>query len=104
MSRLAHQVFFKLTNRDEASVQSLVDACQKYLTGHNGVLDFAVGVREPRYDRPVNADYDVALHVVFADQSSHDAYQEAPRHLAFIQEQKPNWDVVQVFDSNLIDV
>lgn len=103
MSRLAHQVFFKLTNRDEASVQSLVDACQKYLTGHNGVLDFAVGVRESRYDRPVNVDYDVALHLVFADQPAHDAYQEAPRHLAFIQEQKPNWDVVQVFDSNLID-
>tara|TARA_A100001391_G_scaffold108816_1_gene73093 strand:- start:236 stop:550 length:315 start_codon:yes stop_codon:yes gene_type:complete len=103
MSRLAHQVFFKLKNRDEASVESLVAAAQKYLTGHDGALEFAVGVREPRYDRPVNADYDVALHVVFDNQASHDAYQVAPRHLAFIEEQKPNWDVVQVFDSNLRD-
>lgn len=103
MSRLAHQVFFKLNNRDEATVEALVNACQKYLTGHEGILDFAVGVREPRYDRPVNADYDVALHVVFDNQASHDAYQVAPRHLEFIEEQKSNWDVVQVFDSNLRD-
>lgn len=103
MSRLAHQVFFKLKNRDVASIDALVAACQKYLTGHDGVLDFAVGVREPRYDRPVNADYDVALHAVFADQAAHDAYQLAPRHLEFIHEQKANWDVVQVFDSNLSD-
>lgn len=103
MSRLAHQVFFKLKERDQASMDALVAACQKYLTEHDGVLDFAVGVREPRYDRPVNADYDIALHVVFSDQASHDAYQTAPRHLEFIQEQKENWDVVQVFDSNLID-
>ncbi len=103
MPRLAHQVFFKLKNRDEASVTKLLDACEEYLTNHEGTVDFAVGQREPRYDRPVNADYDVALHVVFSDQASHDKYQVAERHLKFIEQQKDNWDSVQVFDTNLRD-
>ncbi|MCM2372962.1 Dabb family protein [Aporhodopirellula aestuarii] len=103
MPRLAHQVFFKLKKRDEASVTKLLDACEEYLTGHEGILDFAIGQREPRYDRPVNADYDVALHVVFVDQASHDKYQVAERHLKFIEQQKDNWDSVQVFDTNLRD-
>jgi hypothetical protein len=103
MPRLAHQVFFTLKNRDDASVSALLDACQEYLTGHEGTLEFAIGKREPRYDRPVNADFDVALHVVFSDQAAHDAYQVAPRHLKFIELNKETWDSVQVFDSNLRD-
>ncbi|SMP62342.1 Stress responsive A/B Barrel Domain [Neorhodopirellula lusitana] len=103
MPRLAHQVFFTLNERDEASVDALVAACQKFLTGHDGMVDFAVGRREPKYTRPVNADYDVALHTVFADQASHDAYQTAPRHLEFIESNKATWASVQVFDSNLAD-
>ena len=81
----------------------MLDACEEYLTNHDGAVDFAVGQREPRYDRPVNADYDVALHVVFADQAAHDRYQVAERHLKFIEQQKDNWDSVQVFDTNLRD-
>jgi len=103
MPRLAHQVFFTLKNRDDAAIERLLDSCQEYLTGHDGAVDFAVGKREPRYNRPVNADYDVALHVVFADQATHDAYQIAPRHLSFIELNKETWESVQVFDSNLRD-
>ncbi|TWU03975.1 Dabb family protein [Neorhodopirellula pilleata] len=103
MPRLAHQVFFTLKNRDDAAVDELVAACHEFLNGHDGLIDFAVGRREPRYQRPVNADYDVALHTVFQDQASHDAYQTAPRHLTFIEQQKENWASVQVFDSNLTD-
>lgn len=101
MSKLAHQVFFTLKNRDDASIDALIADCQTYLTGHDGLVDFAVGRREPKYTRPVNADYDVALHTVFEDQVAHDAYQIAERHLKFIELQKENWASVQVFDSNL---
>lgn len=101
MSKLAHQVFFTLNNRDDASITAFIGECQEYLNGHDGQVDFAVGRREPKYTRPVNADYDVALHTVFEDQAAHDAYQVAPRHLTFIERQKENWASVQVFDSNL---
>ena len=46
-------------------------------------------------------DFDVALHVVFDHRASHDAYQAAPEHLSFIEEQKENWKNVRVFDSDV---
>ena len=45
--------------------------------------------------------YYVALHVVFDGRESHDAYQEAPEHLEFIEGQKDNWKKVRVFDSDV---
>ncbi len=104
MPRLAHHVFFTLRDASATKVDELIGACQKYLTGHDGVVDFSVGTREPSLDRPVNdAAYHVSLHVVFADRAAHDVYQTAPRHLEFIAEQKSNWDQVRIFDSNLAD-
>jgi hypothetical protein len=101
MARLAHHVFFTLKDRGPEAVNSLLAACEKYLDGHDGVVDFAVGTREQELNRPVNVDYDVSLHVIFQDRASHDAYQNAPRHLEFIEQQQDNWSEVRVFDSNL---
>ena len=42
---------------------------------------------------------DVALHVVFDSRDAHDAYQTAPRHLQFIEENRADWAKVRVFDS-----
>jgi hypothetical protein len=102
MARLAHHVFFTLADDSSAKVAGLVAACQKYLTGHEGVVDFAVGVREPELARPVNnTEYHVSLHVIFADRAAHDVYQTAPRHLDFIAQEKANWKSVVIFDSLL---
>jgi len=50
--------------------------------------------------RPVNdQDFDVALHLVFANRADHDMYQDAPRHLKFVEENKADWAKVRVFDS-----
>lgn len=104
MKRLAHHVFFTLTDYSEAKINGLVAACQKYLDDHDGVVDFAVGVRDSSLNRPVNnTEYHVSLHVVFADRAAHDAYQTAPRHLEFIAQEKDNWKSVAVFDSLLED-
>lgn len=103
MARLAHHVFFTLKHRSDEAADALVASCQKYLDDHEGVVDFAVGRREPDYQRPVNQDYDVSLHVIFRDRAAHDAYQQAPRHLQFIEENKDTWAEVRVFDSNLVD-
>lgn len=101
MARLAHHVFFTLKDRSEAKVDELLAACKKYLDGHDGVVDFSVGTRVKDLNREVNGDFDVSLHVIFADRASHDVYQTAPRHLEFIAEQKDNWATVQVLDSDL---
>lgn len=100
---LAHIVFFSLNDPSEASRNKLVDACKKYLDKHDGVVYFGVGVNAPEYDREVNdRNYDVALHLVFRTATEQDVYQTHPRHLEFIQQCKPLWKSVRVFDSRLL--
>jgi Stress responsive A/B Barrel Domain len=97
---LAHDVFFTLNDSSPAAKARLVAACQKYLTGHEGVVSFAVGTLADELDRPVNdREYDVALHVYFADAAAHTRYQDHPRHKQFIEENNTNWKKVRVFDS-----
>ncbi len=99
---LAHNVFFTLNDPTEADKNALVAACKEYLTGHPGTVFFAVGTLQEGLDRPVNVrDFHVALHVIFDSLASHDLYQDAPRHLQFVAENKPNWKQVRVFDSNV---
>ena len=99
---LAHMVYFKLKDSSEASKKKLVDACKKYLTGHEGTLYFSAGVLATDLKREVNdLDFDVSLNLVFKDKAAHDKYQSAPRHDDFIKEQKDNWAKVRVFDSYL---
>ena len=104
MPRLAHHVFFTLADDSEASVNRLLAACEKYLTDHEGVLEFGIGRRDTTLNRPVNnTDYHVSLHVVFRDRAAHDVYQTAPRHLEFIAQEKETWKSVAIFDSLLVD-
>jgi hypothetical protein len=99
-SLLSHSVFFSLNDNCPAAREKLVAACKKYLSGHPGTMFFAAGTLAKGLDRPVNdRDFDVALHVVFQDRAAHDAYQQAERHLQFIQENKANWKTVRVFDA-----
>jgi quinol monooxygenase YgiN len=98
--RLAHNVFFKLKDNSPANVQALVGACEKYLNVQPGIVFFAAGSLCAELDRPVNdRDWDVGLHIVFTDKAAHDAYQDDPAHQQFIDENKPTWAAVRVFDS-----
>jgi hypothetical protein len=98
---LVHDVYFTLNDSSPAARQKLVEACDKYLTGHPGTVFYATGVVSD-LDRPVNVrDWDVGLHVVFVDQAAHDVYQTAPRHLKFIEENKADWKSVRVFDTSV---
>src|SRR5512145_1462299 len=97
---LSHDVYFTLVDASPQQTQRLVQACLDKLSGHPGTLFFAAGRRGDEFARPVNdCEHHVALHVVFADQPAHDAYQAHPRHLAFIEENKANWAKVRVFDA-----
>ena len=99
---LAHIVFFTLKDASPEACDKLVAACNKYLTDHPGTVHFSAGTRAEQYQREVNdADFHVALHVVFENTAAHDQYQVAERHLQFIAENKDNWSQVRVFDSNV---
>ncbi|HEX5272120.1 MAG TPA: Dabb family protein [Gemmataceae bacterium] len=97
---LAHNVYFSLKDNSPAARERLIAACKKYLSGHPGTVFFAAGGLAEALARPVNdRDFDVGLHVIFADQAAHDRYQDAPAHHQFIAENKDNWKKVRVFDS-----
>ncbi len=99
---LVHNVFFTLHENSASARQRLVDACRKHLTDHPGEVYFSAGVLCQSLIRPVNDhEFDVGLHVVFQTMADHDAYQQHPRHLQFVAENKPTWKKVRVFDSEV---
>jgi hypothetical protein len=97
---LAHNVYFTLIDNSPAAVQKLLGACKKYLTVQPGIVYFACGKLEPGLTRDVNVrDFDVGVHLIFANRAGHDAYQIDALHERFIAENKTNWKQVRVFDS-----
>ena len=103
--QLAHMVYFKLKDTSGASRAKLVAACKLLLTNHPGTVSFATGTRAGDFTREVNdRDFDVSLHLVFTNKEAHNKYQEDPRHLKFVEENKENWEKVRVFDSYLSPV
>lgn len=99
---IGHMVYFKLKDGSPAARQKLVAACDKYLAAHDGVVFYSAGPIAADFKRDVNVtDWDVALHLVFADKAAHDRYQDHPDHLKFIAENKDTWAAVRVFDSEL---
>ena len=100
--QLAHMVYFKLKDSSSDAKQQLVDACHKYLAKHEGTVYYSAGVLAEDLKRSVNdLDFDVSLNLVFRDKAAHDKYQDHPRHLKFIEENKDTWAKVRVFDSYL---
>lgn len=99
-TKLAHMVYFTLKDRTPANIEKLVADCDKYLSGHPGTVYYSAGSLCPELNREVNdREFDVALNLVFASKADHDAYQTAPRHLEFVEANKPTWAKVRVFDS-----
>ena len=99
---LSHDVFFTLIDSSPSAATRLIDSCHALLRDHPGVIFFSVGTRDADLDRDVNdCEFHVGLHVVFEDRASHDSYQDAPDHHAFIEENEDNWGAVRVFDSTV---
>jgi len=98
--QLAHMVYFTLNDDSPEAIEAMVQACHKYLKNHPGVIYFSAGTRGKEFQREVNDQvFHVVLNVVFDNKESHDIYQVAPEHLQFIEENKPGWAQVRVFDS-----
>lgn len=99
---LGHMVYFTLHDASPAAIQQMIAQCHELLSDHPGTVFFGAGGRTPDLNRPVNdAEFHVALHVVFTDRAAHDAYQVDPRHKKFIEQNRDKWKQVRVFDSDL---
>lgn len=99
---LAHNVYFALKDPTPDNRRKLVEACHKYLSDHPGVLFYCAGTLADLAREVNDRDWDVGLHVIFVDRAAHDAYQQAPKHLKFVEENKPTWKKVRVFDTDAV--
>jgi hypothetical protein len=100
--RLAHMVFFTLKDHSSDSRSKFVASCQKYLSGHDGVVFFAVGTLAEKVEPGVGvSDFDVALHLVFENKAAGASYLKHPRHVKFVEENRSLFEKVRVFDSEV---
>lgn len=101
----AHMVFFTLTDRSMTTRTRFVEACHRYLAGHDGQTHFSVGTRATEMQRPVNdLSFNVAMHMIFIDKEAYEAYTRDPRHEEFVTATAGLSTDRRVFDSYLIDL
>lgn len=98
---LVHTVYFwlrdNLTDEERATFETGV----RSLTTIGSIEAGYVGTPAATQKRPVIDDsYDFGLTVICADLAAHDAYQEDPVHIAFIESCAPFWTKVQVYDAD----
>ena len=98
---VAHNVYFTLKDKSEASRRALVADCHRFLAPIEGMVFYAAGELAD-LKRPVNdREFDVALHCVFVNRAALDKYAVHPEHMAFVEKNKHLWTKVRVFDSDV---
>jgi hypothetical protein len=98
---LVHSVFFWL--KKDSSKSDLLAFRQglETLTKITSAEAVYVGTPAATAPRPVvDASYDFALTVLLKDVDAHDAYQADPIHLSFVEQFKPKWERVQIYDAS----
>lgn len=95
---LSHVVLFWLKPDLTAAQRTEFETRLRALGTIPGVVAFHVGAVAPT-DRPViDRTYSFGLNLIFPDMAAHDAYQVHPTHLAFVENCKPFWTKVLIYD------
>lgn len=98
--QLVHHVYFWMTNPDSKEDMEKLLAGVRSLGKIDSLRMFRIGKPAPTEKRDVIDDsYQISLLTVFDDIQGHDAYQEHPIHLKFIETCKHLWTKVTVYDS-----
>lgn len=97
---IVHNVYFSLKDKSPVVRDAVIDDCRRRLSGHAGMLFFAAGPLAEDIDKPQNdRDWDIGLHMVFADKDAHDRYQSDPVHRQFIADNRDKFAKVRIFDT-----
>lgn len=81
----AHMVFFQLLDLSDPGLELFMDYCVKYLSNHEGMVHFSLGLRAVDIKRDVSdASFDVAMHMIFENRAAFDAYAVSQPHEDFI--------------------
>lgn len=80
-----HVVIFWTDPAQPGAVRELIEGANRYLRDIPGIVHFHVGRMVPSPRPVVEQSYQVGLNVVFRDKAAHDAYQEHPAHVEFVE-------------------
>jgi Stress responsive A/B Barrel Domain. len=99
---IIHSVFFWLKPELSDAERAQFFAGLETLRGIAVVQSLHIGRPAPIAPRPVlDATYTAALSITFADVSAHDAYQVDPIHKAFLEQFRPWFAKVQIYDASV---
>lgn len=99
---LIHSVYFWFKADAEPARMAAFEAGLRRLADIAQVQQAYVGKPEQTPARPViDQSYDWALVVHFASLADHDAYQDHPVHLEFLDRFAATWQRVQVYDARV---
>ncbi|HEY2837540.1 MAG TPA: Dabb family protein [Pirellulales bacterium] len=101
---LSHNIYFSLADPTPENKQRLIEACNKYLAPHPGVLYFATGTICEEKGMFADRDYDVALVMTFKDRKALGVYARTPEHQRFVAETTPLFKKVRIFDADVTRV
>ena len=98
---LVHTVLFWLKDDLSDTQRSDFAAGLNSLTLIESAEAVYVGTPAATAERPViDTSYDYCLTVIAKDVAAHDVYQIDPRHTAFIEQFKPYWTQVKIYDAD----
>lgn len=97
---IIHSVFFWLKPELTDAQRAGFVAAAESLRTIKSVDSLFIGRPAAIVPRPVvDGSYTFAISITFKDLAAHDAYQIDPAHKAFVAENKPLWDKVQIYDA-----
>lgn len=98
---LVHTVLFWLKeDLDETGRAEFVKGLES-LRGIKSAESVHIGTPSNTPERPViDRSYDYCLTVLLQDLDAHDEYQEDALHTAFLEEFRPYWQTVRIYDAD----
>jgi len=97
---IIHSVFFWLKPELTDAQRAGFVAAAESLRAIKSVDSLFIGRPAAIVPRPVvDGSYTFGLSITFKDLVAHDAYQIDPAHKAFVADNKPLWDKVQIYDA-----
>jgi hypothetical protein len=94
----SHVVIFWTDPSKPDAPDQVIAAAKKYLESIPGIVNFQVGKMATSHRDIVDQTYQAALNIQFESKQAQDDYQVHPQHLKFVEQCKPLFAKVVVYD------
>ena len=89
-------VFFKL--KDPALAPKLIRACDEQLSRIPGAVSYFAGTHVDIGRSNIDSDYDVGFFIGFDSVEAYEEYLAHPVHVALVNEWRPRWEWIRIYD------